>query len=80
MTSIDEVAKEVAPKWLDGRCMGGTEAIAKAGILAGLQMAAEVCDGIQRQKLNASLDYATGRHMACEVCKNEILALKGGGE
>jgi len=60
--TIDDVAKEIAPKWPDGRCMGGTEMIVKAGILAGLQMAAEVMDTIPDSRRQQEV----------------ILALKGG--
>ncbi len=79
--SIDELAKQLAQKQMRAigstqeTCVADEEDFAEECIIAGLRLAAEKCANIQSQKLNASLDYQTERHMACEVCRNEILAV-----
>jgi hypothetical protein len=96
--TIDEMAKEVTHEWhklswVTRFHQNGEppsfEQLAKAGILAGLQMAAEVCEVAAVKEANKA-DAADRRNHEDQVLKHEsrqevlvkardaILALKGG--
>jgi hypothetical protein len=81
--TIDEVAREVEAQHWRGNS-DNYRSIAKAGIIAGLQMAAEVCDEqeIQWAKYYKSTcdPHDDGMSDGCGACGRAILALKGGGE